>query len=79
MYPERGEYKKACRTFGGEEMTDYRNILCITCDNGTPATMIAHVPEGCHVVKNQYQPLCEQHWITLESTGPMTVVEEIGK
>lgn len=58
-------------------MKEMRELKCIVCNNGTIATMIAHIPKGCIVVKNQYQPLCEQHWVSAESTGPMTVVEEL--
>lgn len=35
-----------------------------------PAAEIVYVPEGCICWPDPVQALCEQHLITLESTGP---------
>lgn len=63
-------------------------IDCLVCSRyatdeypAAAATVIAEVKGGCHVVLNEIQPLCEQHWITCEPLGKggATVLIELTK
>ena len=43
----------------------------------SPATVILYVPEGCHCWKDPVQALCDQHYITAESPGPIMVLADL--
>lgn len=69
-------------------MAEYRNIVCVVCDvyhmsakkihPPSPASGMFRVDGGCVVVKNLYQPLCEQHICSCEPIGPggMEMIED---
>ena len=40
----------------------------------SPAAEIVYVPEGCICWPDPVQALCEQHLLTLETTGPTTTI-----
>lgn len=51
----------------------------IPCRHGcqSPAVEIVYVPEGCLCFEDPVQALCEQHLVTLESTGPSTTIVDL--
>lgn len=42
-----------------------------------PAAEVVYVPEGCICWSDPVQALCEQHLITLESIGPVTLIADL--
>ena len=41
------------------------------------ATGLYHVPEGCNCFPDPIQALCEQHFITCHSTGPIETIARV--
>jgi hypothetical protein len=51
---------------------DWDKLKCrFGCDNPIG---IFHVPDGCICWRDPVQALCMQHFITAESTGPITII-----
>jgi hypothetical protein len=48
----------------------------VPCRHGghAHAAGIYHIPEGCNCFSDPIQALCEQHFIKLHSTGPITTI-----
>jgi hypothetical protein len=42
-----------------------------------PAAAIVYVPEGCICWRDPVQALCEQHLVTMESTGPSFLILDL--
>lgn len=43
----------------------------------SPAEVVVSCPKGCICWSDPVQALCAQHWITLESEGPVEVLADI--
>jgi hypothetical protein len=53
---------------------DWEAIPCRHERCPTHAVGVYHVPEGCNCFPDPVQALCEQHFIKLHSTGPITTI-----
>lgn len=51
-------------------------LQCRFTDDGcqSQAYAIIHVPEGCRCWPDPVHVVCRQHWMTVESQGPISVV-----
>jgi hypothetical protein len=54
-------------------------IPCRFAEKGcqSEAAEVIYVPQGCHCWPDPVQALCEQHLITAESDGPITLVKDL--
>lgn len=52
---------------------DWENVPC-RHGGHTHAVGIYYVPEGCNCFPDPVQALCQQHFIKLHSTGPVTAI-----
>ena len=46
-----------------------------TCKNNP--VVVIDIPQGCVVVDDPVQALCMQHWLSVQSTGTITVIEDL--
>lgn len=62
------------------EMTGLRaDLPCRFAERGcaSPAVEVVHAPAGCICWTDPVQALCEQHLLTMESAGPVTLILDL--